>query len=499
MNPSDLSAVEARRLIGERKLSTVELMQSCLAQVDRLDPVVNAMVIRGDEQAMHEARRAQEAVERGEALGPLHGLPVAIKDIQDVAGLPTTFGSTQYKDNVATVDSGIVARIRRAGGIVIGKTNVPESSIGANTVNRLFGATGNPFDVAKTCGGSSGGSAVAIATHMAPLATGSDHGGSLRIPACYSGVVGYRATPGVVPNERRTVTQTNYSVQGPMARTVADAALLLSVIADRDTMPRRDPMAFPLDAATFRTLRATDPARLRIAVSADLGGVLVSQSVRRTFQSRIERIARMVGQCDTHSIDLCRAPDVDWHLRQDLFVAQYARQAASWDADFNPNVRATYESALPTPMADIAEARRMQMDLYQSFTAIFDDYDLLICPGVSIPPFPWRELNPLEIDGNPVENYMAWLALTASITVVGHPVVALPCGLDECGTPFGIQVIGPMYADHDLLCAAMGLEAAFAHDAALSRPQPDFDGLARTASDCRTAGRTVQTQATARR
>ncbi len=499
MIPSDLTAVEARQLIGEGKLSAVELMQSCLDQANRLDPVVNALVIRADEQAMREAQRAQDAVQRGDALGPLHGLPIAIKDIQDVAGIPTTYGSVQYKDNVPAIDSGIVARIRRAGGIVIGKTNVPESSIGANTVNRLFGATGNPFDVAKTCGGSSGGSAVAVATHMAPLATGSDHGGSLRIPACYSGVVGYRATPGVVPNERRTVTQTNYSVQGPMARTVEDAALLLSVIADRDILPRRDPMAFPLDAAQFRTLHAADPSRLRIAVSADLGGVLVSQSVQRTFHSRIKRIARMVRQCDMHSIDLCRAPDVDWHLRQDLFVAQYARQAASWDADFNPNVRATYESALPTPMADIAEARRTQMELYQTFAAIFDDFDLLICPGVSIPPFPWSELNPREIDAKPVVNYMAWLALTASITVVGHPVVALPCGVDEFGTPFGIQVIGPMYADQKLLCAAMGLEVSFARDAELARPQPDFERLARTSSDCRTVGRSVQTHAVAGR
>ena len=268
MNPAELSAVEARRLIGARELSSVELVEACIAQIERIDPAVNAMVVRADDRARHEASEADAAARRGESLGALHGLPVAIKDIQDTAGIRTTYGSETLANNVPVTDSGIVARIRAAGGIVIGKTNVPEFSIGANTVNRLFGATGNPFDVTRTCGGSSGGSAVAIATNMAPLATGSDHGGSLRIPACYSGVVGYRATPGVVPNERRTIMQTNYSVQGPMARTVADAALLLSVIAQRSSTTRRDPMAFPLDAAAFATLDPMDLRDLRVAVTA---------------------------------------------------------------------------------------------------------------------------------------------------------------------------------------------------------------------------------------
>jgi len=493
MIPAELTAVEARRLIGARELSPVELLESCIEQIERIDPAVNAMVIRADERARREALDAEHAVRRGDPLGPLHGLPVAIKDIQDTEGIRTTYGSQSLEYNIPTADAGIVARIRRAGGIAIGKTNVPEFSIGANTVNRLFGATGNPFDVARTCGGSSGGSAVAVATNMAPLATGSDHGGSLRIPACYSGVVGYRATPGVVPNERRTITQTNYSVQGPMARTVADAALLLSVIAQRSMTTRRDPMAFPLDAAAFATLEPLDLSGLRVAVTADLGGVLVSQTIRRTFAQRVARLSRFVGRCDWHPIDLRRGPDVDWHVRQDLFVAQYAREASTWDAGFNPNVRATYEVALGTSMEAIARARRTQMELYQAFNAIYEDYDVVICPGVSIPPFQWTHLNPREIDGEPVANYMAWLALTSSITVVGHPVVALPCGLDEAGTPFGIQVIGPMYGDHALLRAAHALEQAFAADPQLVRPRPDFDRLAVTTSQCRTLGRSVQT------
>jgi amidase len=489
--PSDLDAVEARDLIRARELSPVELLESCIDRIESIDPAVNAMVTRAFERARSEALAAEAAVLGGAPTGPIHGLPVAIKDIQATEGIRTTFGSADFEHNVPTQDDGIVERVREAGGIVIGKTNVPERSIGANTVNRLFGATANPFDVELTCGGSSGGSAVAVATHMAPLATGSDHGGSLRIPACYCGVVGIRATPGVVPNEQRAITQTNYSVQGPMGRSVADAALLLSVIAERSDRTRLDPMAFPLDAARFRECSAADMGSLRVAVSADLGGVMVSESIRDTFGERMGRLRPMVARLDEFPIDLTGAPEVDWHLRQDVFVTQYAEEAERWDAGFNPNVRATYESALKTPMADIARARRRQIQLFQEFSAVFNDYDVVICPGVSVPPFPWRDLNPRTVDGRPVENYMAWLALTSSITVLGHPVVALPCGLDGQGTPFGIQVIGPMYGEPGLLAAAMALERAFADDPVLARPRANLEELAVTESACRTLGREV--------
>jgi Asp-tRNA(Asn)/Glu-tRNA(Gln) amidotransferase A subunit family amidase len=197
---------------------------------------------------------------------------------------------------------------------------------------------------------------------------------------------------------------------------------------------------------------------------------------------------------DPHPIDLTEAPDVDWHLRQDVFVTQYSDEAANWDDGFNPNVRATYDSALQTPMDAIARARRTQMRLTQRFAAIFEDYDVVIAPGVSVPPFPWKHLNPQTVDGHPVENYMAWLALTASLTVVGHPVVALPCGLDEAGTPFGVQVIGPAFGETDLLSSAIAIEAAFTADPLLARPVPDIPALASAASTTRTEGLEVQTQ-----
>jgi Asp-tRNA(Asn)/Glu-tRNA(Gln) amidotransferase A subunit family amidase len=489
--PADLSASEARWQLMTGDLSSSELVESCLARIESVDPHLNAMVTVVADRAREEAANADRVAARGRSLGPLHGLPVAIKDLQATEGVRTTLGSSEFADNVPTRDAGIVARVRAAGGIVIGKTNIPERSIGANTVNRLFGATGNPFDPSRTCGGSSGGSAVALATGMAPLATGSDHGGSLRIPACYCGVVGYRATPGVVPFEERTTPQTFYSVQGPMARTVDDLALLLSVIAERSSQSPRDPMAFPLNASVLAELMPTEPGRLRIGWTEDLGGVLVSDPVRRAFRRRVEALQGMVGICEPVEVDLTEAIDVDWHLRQDVFVTQYHAEVARWDPGFNPNIRSTYESALATPMEDIARARGRQMDLILRFQSVIDGYDAIICPGVSVSPFPWAELYPRTVDGEPVDNYMAWLTLTAAITVIGHPVVALPAGLDELGMPFGLQVIGRTYADRRLLSVARAIEEAFQADPSTARPTPDLAALATSTVDLRDVDATL--------
>ncbi len=500
--PCDLTATRARELLATRELSAVELLESCLARVDATDGAVNALVIRDDDAARARAQSIDDARARGDELGPLAGLPVAIKDIQTTAGLTTTYGAVPFASNVPDVDDGIVGRVRAADAVIIGKTNTPEFSIGANTVNRLFGATGNPFDPSLTCGGSSGGSAVALACGMAPLATGSDHGGSLRIPASYCGVAAHRSTPGTVAHDERTIGRTNYSVQGPMARTIADVALLLSVVAGRDRASRRDPMAFPLEATAFAELPKVDVASLRVGVSADLGGLLVSDAVRTVFADRVERLSKIVESVSNADIDLSDALDVDWQLRSDIFATQYHRSIHKFDPDaagpdggFNPNIRATYDEALRTTVLDIAKARRRQVELYRATDALFDEFDVLICPGVSVPPFDWHQLFPAEIDGRPVRNYMAWLGLSAALTVVGHPTTALPCGLDGQGTPFGLQIVGPSYTDRRLLGIAAALEAAFSDDPITARPEPDLDWLGTVQSACRTEGRLVHASA----
>ena len=505
--PCDLDATSAMALLAAGELSAVELLESCLARADAADGAVNALVVRDDDAARATARQIDSARARGESLGPLAGLPVAIKDIQATAGLTTTYGAVPFASNVPDADDGIVARVRTAGAVIVGKTNTPELSIGANTVNRLFGATGNPFDPSLTCGGSSGGSAVALACGMAPLATGSDHGGSLRIPASYCGVVAHRSTPGTVAHDERTIGRTNYSVQGPMARTVADAALLLSVVAGRDRAARRDPMAFPLDAGAFANLPDVNVASLRVGVSADLGGLLVSDAVRTVFSDRVERLAGIVGSVEEADIDLSDALDVDWQLRSDIFATNYHRSIHRFDPDtagpdaknpdggFNPNIRATYDEALSTTVLDIAKARRRQVELFQATDALFDTFDVLICPGVAVPPFDWHRLYPAEIGGQPVRNYMAWLGLSAALTVVGHPTTALPCGLDDRGTPFGLQIVGPSYSDRHLLGIAAALEAALADDPVTARPVPDLDWLRTLKTNCRTEGKLVHASA----
>jgi Asp-tRNA(Asn)/Glu-tRNA(Gln) amidotransferase A subunit family amidase len=447
------------------------------------------MVTLAEDRALEEAALAAKAVVHGESLGLLHGLPIAIKDLQATEGVVTTYGSAFYRDHVPDEDAGIVARIRSAGGIVIGKTNIPEMSIGANTINRLFGATGNPYAPALTCGGSSGGSAVAVATGMAPLATGSDHGGSLRIPACFSGVVGHRATPGTVPYEGRTITQTNYSLQGPIARNVADVGLLLATIAHRDRNSRRDPMTFPLDVDAFLEPSQVDVSSLKIGVTADFGGLLVSDHVRSEFRQRVELLEKAGAEVTHLSLDLCDAVDVDWQLRADVFATQYHRQIEHFDDTFNPNVFRTYETALSTTVLEIAKARRRQIELFRAVDAVFDDVDLFICPGVSVQPFPWSSLHPTEIDGQPVDNYMAWLGLTACLTVVGHPVVALPAGLDALQLPFGIQCVGPMYQDAALLRMTRGIEDCFGGFEVTQTPSPDIAAIVATDPKCQELGR----------
>lgn len=477
MEPFALTALEAASQLSEGRLSSTELVQSCLDRIERVNPSVNAVVTVAGERALAEATDADAQLAAGQSEQPLFGLPVAIKDLQPTAGIRTTLGSPQFADHIPAVDSGIVARIRRAGGIIVGKTNIPERSIGANTVNPLFGATGNPFNLELSAGGSSGGSAAALACDMAPLATGSDHGGSIRIPAAYCGVVGHRATPGVVPFDERAMTQTFYSVQGPMARTVDDLALLLSVVAAR---PSGDPMSFPLDHSALGALGPVDLGSLRLGVSEDLGGVVVSQPVRRAFQQRVDWLSGIGVTCVPVDLDLTDAVEVDWRIRADIFATYYAEEAESWTSDFNPHIQATYQSALGTPMVEIARARRRQSELRRAVASLFDPtesggsgLDLLLCPTVSVSPFPWVDDYPKQIDGKPIDNYMAWLALTSAFSVVGHPATALPAGLDEFSMPFGLQLVGPAYGDRRQLSVARSLEQAMA-GTEFARPIPQL-------------------------
>jgi len=293
--PCDLTAVQARHLIGTKQLAASELLESCIGRIEAVDHAVNAMVARDFDRARNAAKAADAAVARGDALPALHGLPIGIKDLLVTGGLRTTFGSPLFKDNIPAADEPIVAALRGAGAIVVGKTNTPEFGAGANTRNAVYGATGNPFDPMKSCAGSSGGSAVALAAGMVPLCQGSDTGGSLRNPAAFCGVVGFRPTPGLVPSDRRPHGWSGLPVVGPMGRTVADTALLLGAMIGDDAC---DPLATTVHGMTVR--RAADftpPARidlasLRVALTPDFGFAPTERHIRVVFAAKTGRVRR---------------------------------------------------------------------------------------------------------------------------------------------------------------------------------------------------------------
>jgi amidase len=467
--PNQIGAVDARRLIGERRLSPVELLDACIGRIEATDPPLNAIVSTCFERARTEARAAEKAVADGDDLPPLHGLPIGIKDLSVTEGLRTTFGSPLYADWVPEADEQIVATLRRAGAIVVGKTNTTEFGAGSNTTNDVFGPTRNPFDTDRTCGGSSGGSAVALATDMLPLCTGSDTGGSLRLPATWSGIVSLRPTPGLVPFERRVHALTPFQILGPMGRDVADTALLLSVMAEENGL---DPMAYPRDAASFAEVPEVDLGDLRVAVSDDLGFAPTGRVIRATFGDRIDAFASVFGRVEETHPDLSTAARVNWILRAVLFLANHKERYDAHRDKLGHTVIVNCEAALRIPIEDVAWAQREQMRLHQRVHAFFQDHDLLICPGATIPPFPVEQLYPTEVDGKELETYVEWAGLTNVVSVLGCPVVALPCGSDPTGTPFGFQLIGPPRSERFVLGVAAALERVFAGRPDLARPIP---------------------------
>ncbi len=475
----DRSAVELRRLIGSKEISPVALLESCLARIKDINPKLNAVTATSIDRAREEARQAETAVLKGETLGRLHGLPVGIKDLQETEGLVTTFGSKLFENHVTAKDERTVAAVRDAGAIVVGKTNVPEWGAGANTRNPVYGATGNPFDPSLICGGSSGGSAVSLATSMLPIGTGSDTGGSLRTPAAYCGVVGFRPTPGLVPSERRALGWTPISVLGPMGRDVADTCLLLSAMVSGDP---RDPLAHAVNGDEFMTPQPVDLADLRLALSEDLGFAPVAQTICETFKTRQQAIAARFKSASEAAPDLNNADEVFEVIRAANFLSSHKRRYEADPASLGPNTRANYQQGLAMSLADFAFAHAEQTRLYRAAQSFFEEFDVLICPAAAVSPFPWSQLYVEEIDGQRLRTYFHWLALTYGLTLLAHPVAVIPCGLDAHGMPFGIQICGAKNADRFVLGVAHALEQVFAAHPETARPIPNLDAL-RTAPD----------------
>lgn len=475
--PCDLSAVEARNLIGTKQLSPVELLDSCIRRMEALNPTLNAIVNPCLERARNEATAAEQAVVDGESLGSLHGLPLGVKDLNNVAGVKTTFGSPLFADFVPEEDEDVVARMRGAGAIVVGKTNVPEHGFGATTVNPLYGTTNNPFDPGLSAGASSGGTAVALASGMVPLAMGSDFAGSLRTPASFCGISGFRPSPGTVAQTRRPFAFSPFDVEGPMGRTAADCKLLLSAMMGRDP---RDPLSREPDPGMLETPRPVDIAGLKVAVSEDLGFAPMSRDVRQAFRAKLAAFSSAFLSCNDGAPDMKNADRAFYVLRGIGFVADFKPMYEANPGAFGPTITDELARAEQLTIEDIGWAEKERTGIVAGAQQFFEDHDLLITPAASVPPFPHEDLYPKEIDGEDMGGYLRWEAIAYGVTMMANPAVVIPCGLGPGNLPLGLQIVGPLGRDAWLLDVAHTLENHFASIEGLGRPLPAMDRLAGT-------------------
>ena len=453
------SAGELGKLYRARRASPLEVMQALLARIDAVNPAVNAIVTLARDAALWNARRATATLKRGASLPPLFGVPVAIKDVTPTAGIRTTHGSKLFEDHVPTEDALVVQRLRAAGAIVLGKTNTPEFAFGPNTVNAVFGATRNPWDLTRTAGGSSGGSAAALATGMCPLAEGTDLGGSLRGPASFCGVIGFRTTPGLIPRYPSALAWDSYSVEGPMARSVADAALMLSVMAGPDD---RAPLSYEVDPRQFlAAVRAPVVKGWRIAWTVDLGGlVLVDDEVRALVERAVGVFRSLGARVEAACPDMGDVPEIVRLTRGLLMVARHADKLPEHRAVLQAGLVENTEAGLALSSREIAEGELRRTRQWQRVREFLEPRDLWLTPTMAVPPFPIEHPHVLEVNGKPVGQAMQRSHLTYAFSVLGLPAISIPCGFTRAGLPVGLQIVGKRRGEVAVLRAAAAFEAA---------------------------------------
>lgn len=450
-----LPAVDLAALIRRKEVSCEEVMRAHLEQIERVNPRVNAIVTLLPEQALHGARAADAALARGDAVGPLHGLPVAHKDLMVTRGVRTTFGSPIYKDFVPEEDGLLVQRLHAAGAITVGKTNTPEFGAGSQTFNAVFGATRNPYDLAKTCGGSSGGAAVALASGMVPLADGSDLGGSLRNPASFCNVVGLRPSAGRVPNWPVLNAFYPLSVVGPMARTVRDAALMLSVIAGPDP---RAPLSIEEPGARFAHALERDFRGVRVAWSADLGGLDVDHRVTAVLEAHRGVLAEAGCTVMEACPDFSDADEIFQTLRAYAFESSYGALLEAHRGQMKQTVIWNIEQGRRLTGAQVGQAEVKRTALYHRVRTFMEEYEFLALPVVQVPPFDIDQEYVTHINGNAMRTYIDWMRSCFYITVTGCPAISVPCGFTGDGLPVGLQIVGRPRQDFSVLQLAHAVE-----------------------------------------
>lgn len=455
MTASDLTRASARdlaRMIRTRDVSPVEVLDAHLAAIERINPKLNAIVTLAREQACAAARAAEDTLMRGDAVGPLHGLPIGVKDVTQTAGIRTTYGSPLFKDHVPTEDAEVIRRLKAAGAIVLAKTNTPEFATGANTVNELFGATRNPWNPELSPAGSSGGSAVAVATGMLPLAQGTDFGCSIRIPAAFCGIVGIRPTPGLTPNHPMPLAWDPGQVHGPLARTAGDAAMMLDAMVG---FSRLSPISVaPPWSSALEVLDHTDNLKnLKIAYAGDIAGIGVDTEIDAICSDAAKSLHDSGASVETVSFDVSDGRDPYQTWRGAWMVGQQIDRMHML-TQFGPNLRGNVEAGLKLGTLDLAKAERVRQDVFHRFRQLFDRYDILLTPAAPVKPYPVNMNFPTEINGRSFENYIDWIAPAFLITLVSLPAGSVPAGKTRDGLPVGLQIVAPRFDEPRILAVA---------------------------------------------
>ena len=453
-------ATELVDLIRRGELSPVELVDAFLDRIDQINPKVNAYCLVLHEKAHAAAKEAEAAVKRGDRLGPLHSIPIAIKDLTPTAGIRTTFGSKAFEHFVPDYDAPFVERVKAAGAIILGKTNTPEFGWKGTTDNPLFGATRNPWALDRMAGGSSGGSAAAVAAGLAPLAEGSDGGGSIRIPSSACGVFGLKPTFGLVPVDLMLncfTHSTPFITHGPIARTVADAALLLSVVAGPE---ERDPFSLPGPGEDFTQALKGDIGGLRIAYSPDLGFFEIDPRVRCATDNAVKVFADLgcaVEVVDPHF----EKPEVLEGAFQTMWTVSFASNFQdlflSLGELMTPEVAAMIKLGQQVSGVEYKQTELIRSMVWEKIQAIFKRHDLLLTPTLAVPPFSIDILGPTEVNGEPINQFLGWI-LTYPFNLTGHPAASIPCGFTDEGLPLGLQIVGKRFADGMVLRASAAFE-----------------------------------------
>ncbi|MCY4540042.1 MAG: amidase [Chloroflexi bacterium] len=463
-----MTAVELASLIRRGELSAVEVLTAHLKQIEAVNPALNAIVTYLPEMALDLARQADERQARGEETGPLHGLPIAHKDLAQTQGIRTTSGSPLYADLVPDADDLHIARLKRAGCITLGKTNVPEFGAGSHTFNPVFGATHNPYDLSRTCGGSSGGAAVALASGMIPIADGSDMGGSLRNPASFCNVVGFRPSPGRVPSYPKANAWSTLGVVGPMGRSVQDVALMLTAIAGYDP---RSPIAIQQPASLFDWSLERDFKDVLIAWSPDLGELPVEPGVLRAIEEQLPIFADIGCAVAGAAPDFSDAYEIFQTLRAWNFELSFAEPFAEFGEQcFKETIRWNVARGKQLSAIDISRAEAKRTELYHRLREFMDTYEFLLLPTVQVPPFPIEWEYPEQINGTKMNTYIDWMMSCAYITVTGLPAISVPCGFTDGGLPVGLQIVGRPHSDF----AVLQLAYAFQEATGFYRRRPDL-------------------------